>query len=62
MVLFDVKCKKLEETKNKGNKKPRVSKNGDHVEVTVALDFIAPKLYRHSLFWKKGQAAKLASC
>ena len=53
MVLFDAKCKKLGETKNKGNKKPRVSKNADPVEVTVALYFISPKLYKHPLFWKR---------
>lgn len=34
-------------------KNPKMSKNGGPIEVTIALYFISPKLYKHPLFWKK---------
>lgn len=46
------KANNWKKQKNKGNKNPQVNKNGDPTEVTAALYFISPKLYRHPLFWK----------
>lgn len=35
------------------DKNPQVSKNGNPIEVTIALYFISSKLHKHPLFWKK---------
>ena len=53
MVLLDAKKQIMEEAKkNKRKESPKVSENGDPIEVAEALYFVAPKLYRHPLLCK----------